>query len=67
MVRTCFIGAPQCGHVGAELSGLGMAAKLFGWGHHQYSPVDYVHKVHVIACATDDALVVSGLSAGSNQ
>lgn len=57
MVRTCFIGAPQCGHVGAVLSGLGMATKLFGWGRHQNSTRSYIHKVHAIACATGDALI----------
>ena len=52
-----FIGAPQCEHVGAVLSGLGMAGKLVGRKGHQYSARRHVHKMHAIARAADDALI----------
>ena len=48
MVRTCFIRARQCGHVGAVLSRLGIAAKLFRWARHQHSARCYIHKVHAM-------------------
>jgi hypothetical protein len=57
MVRTCFIEAPQCGHLRAVRSGLGMAGKVFGRAQNQYSARCDIDKVNAIARATGDALI----------
>jgi hypothetical protein len=58
MARTCFIGAPHCGQVGVRGSAFGMMGRGERFtAEYQYFARYHVHKVYVVACPAEDALV----------